>query len=750
MGNEVLELLQQWLERAPDDPFFFDEDSKGTFAERLVWQPRTWGQLGEDVANLRRSFVALNLHRGDRVGYAGGASYGRLVVALAALGSDLALAIWPEHMPSRQDALRIFTALSVRVCFVDCLPTWSSIHGGSRIERPLPFPFVLLSNTRSDPRGYHSRYDFVALGRNTELAPLPSQETSPSASPALIMFSPGTAGSVRPLAFSLTGLMWTARRFVKALGLGLKDQYLEVLAPQHVGNFVLGVLGPLIAGFSVWAPSNGCVGWLAIRDVQPTLLVASADFWAMLYGAASNAASDAKVERSTALQQELLLHSIGCSRVRRAVSGGAPCPVDVLRYFSRLGVEVLEVYGQMETMGLTTLSRPGKAVFGTMGRAPAVEIEVTLLEPSMEVLVRGPNLFLGIVELDECAAAESEPCAWGVPAKAASHPLQVRCPTDPDGWFHSGDAGSVSDDGLLCVAGRLDDAIVLEKSDARLYPLQAETQLRSLPLIRQAAVIGHGREFLTALLSVDPTICRQQAAIRQLSDEEYVTSSEVMALLRRRIEAVNATLPTPIRRFMVTVRSLSLNSFSCSVPRSYVATAFSEEIAALYHQDLSPAVGGAGEKAKLGVPVHVEFVNTRSQIRVRFGRVTDGYYYLKKLDYSDSSKLYMRTEFTQEAVEQLEAHMVENMHSIRALVHSLQRLQEEVHTNDTQIEIVQAEIQKLKQDAAGGVMADLSKARSNASLLDKDVRKKEKDKDRDRRSSRTGKSHGELPVKKSK
>ncbi len=163
---------------------------------------------------------------------------------------------------------------------------------------------------------------------------------------------------------------------------------------------------------------------------------------------------------------------------RYAVSGGAPLGERLGHFYRGIGVSVLEGYGLTETTAALTLNLPDAQRVGTVGR-PLAGTEVRVAQDG-ELLFRGGQVFVGYWR-DEEASAEA---------------------TDLDGWFHTGDVGEIDDEGFVRVTGRKRE-ILVTAGGKNVAPAVLEDRLRAEPLIDQCLVVGDGRPFIAALVTLD-------------------------------------------------------------------------------------------------------------------------------------------------------------------------------------------------------------------------------------------------------
>jgi long-chain acyl-CoA synthetase len=166
-------------------------------------------------------------------------------------------------------------------------------------------------------------------------------------------------------------------------------------------------------------------------------------------------------------------------RCTAAVSGGAPLGARLGHFFRGAGVTVYEGYGLTETTAGVCVNRPGAIRIGTVGR-PAGGVSVRVADDG-ELLVRGGMVFAGYWKNDD-ATKEA---------------------IDADGWFHTGDLGSIDADGYVSITGRKKE-IIVTASGKNVAPVVLEDRVRAHWLVSQCLVVGDRKPFVGALITIDP------------------------------------------------------------------------------------------------------------------------------------------------------------------------------------------------------------------------------------------------------
>jgi long-chain acyl-CoA synthetase len=203
-------------------------------------------------------------------------------------------------------------------------------------------------------------------------------------------------------------------------------------------------------------------------------------------------------------------------RVRHATSGAAPIAREILEFFWACGVPVLEGYGMTETATAATVSTVENHRFGTVGRAlPGVQLKIA---DDGEILVKGANIFHGYHNQASTSFGAVE-----------------------NGWLHTGDLGSIDDDGYLSITGRKKD-IIITAGGKNLTPANIENDLKQCRWISQAVMHGDQRPFPVVLITLDEEEIPIFAREHDLPEDIASLSREpaIHALIQQEVDRANA------------------------------------------------------------------------------------------------------------------------------------------------------------------------------------------------------------------
>lgn len=228
-------------------------------------------------------------------------------------------------------------------------------------------------------------------------------------------------------------------------------------------------------------------------------------------------------------------NAMGLRKVERLASGAAALPAHISRWFRCLGLEILEDYGQTESTGVICMTEPGVESAGTVGK-PVPGVEVKIAEDG-EILTRGRHVFKGYYKNPEATAA-----------------------TLVDGWLHTGDLGELTDRGLIRIKGRKKE--VLKTSGGKMVaPLPIEEAIKAYPKVSQVCIVGDGRKYLTALVTLSEESLNQ--AKKGLSDSARVVEDGALkSEIKKYFDEVNSKLASfeQIKRFEILANEFSVEA----------------------------------------------------------------------------------------------------------------------------------------------------------------------------------------------
>ncbi|EKA59956.1 AMP-dependent synthetase and ligase [Janibacter hoylei PVAS-1] len=253
------------------------------------------------------------------------------------------------------------------------------------------------------------------------------------------------------------------------------------------------------------------------------------------------------------------------NQVEYAVSGGAPLGTRLGHFFRGIGVTILEGYGLTETTAPATVNLPDKVKIGTVG-PPLPGVSLRIGEDG-EILIKGLNVLRGYHD-NESATADA-----------------IR-----DGWFSTGDLGELDEDGYLKITGRKKE-ILVTAGGKNVAPGVLEDRLRAHPLISQCLVVGDGKPFIAALVTLDEEMLPGWAAnngLGSLTVEQARTNETVLAEIQGAVDEANKAVSKAesIRKFSVLAEDFTEDNGtltpSMKLKRNVIMRDFEDEVEGLY------------------------------------------------------------------------------------------------------------------------------------------------------------------------
>ena len=254
-------------------------------------------------------------------------------------------------------------------------------------------------------------------------------------------------------------------------------------------------------------------------------------------------------------------------RVQYAVSGSAPLGTRLGHFFRALNVRILEGYGLTETTAPASVNLVNNFKIGTVGPAlPGVGIK---LAEDGEILITGVNVFAGY---------------WKKPEATAEVMTE-------DGWFHTGDIGTIDDDGYLTITGRKKE-IIVTAGGKNVAPAALEDPIRANPIVGQVVVVGDQKPFVSALITLDPEMLpvwlNNNGEDAQMSLADAAKNPKVLAEVQSAVDVANGRVSRAesIRKFVILASEFTEDSGhltpKMSIKRHVITKDFADVIDGIY------------------------------------------------------------------------------------------------------------------------------------------------------------------------
>jgi long-chain acyl-CoA synthetase len=595
--NRPANVALQFLERVRSTP----DREAFRFPVGEAWESVTWRQAGDRVRLLAGGLLALGIEPEDRVGIASSTRYEWILADLAVMCAGAATTtVYPSTMAD--DVAYILADAECRVVFAEDAEQVAKLRA-QKAELPHVQKVVVFEDGVADGDWVIALQHLEQLGEKL-LADQPDRIEQIAAgirpeSLATLIYTSGTTG--RPKGVRLRHEAWTYEGAVIRAQGTLTDQDLQYLWLPMAHSFGKVLLSTQLAiGFptAVDGRVDRIIDNLAV--VRPTFMGAAPRIFEKAYARivtmqeAEGGLKEKIFKRAFAVGLEverrrregrpvpaalILQHKVFDrlvfakirerfgGRVRFFISGAAALNRDIAEWFHAAGILILEGYGLTETSAGAFVNKPEHYKFGTVGPVfPGSEVK---LGDGDEILVRGPNVMEGYHNLpEETAKALTE-----------------------DGWLHTGDKGSLDEDGFLTITGRIKD---LFKTSGGKYiaPSAIEAKFKAVcPYASQFIVFGSERNYCVALVTLDPDAMAAWAVENGMAGASYdaiVASEAARTMVASYIQQLNAQLNRweTIKKWRILDHDLSVESGeltpSMKVKRNVVENNHRALIDALY------------------------------------------------------------------------------------------------------------------------------------------------------------------------
>ncbi|MEN1976354.1 AMP-dependent synthetase/ligase [Cellulomonas olei] len=582
--ENLLDLLAARVAETGDGPLIeYKTPGTGT-----TWHTVSAREFDRQVRDVARGFVARGIAPGDRVGIMSRTRYEWTLLDWA-LWSAGAVPVPVYETSSAEQVHWILTDAAVTLLVVETAEHAATV-AEVRPEAPLLQDVLVLDDGAVDR--------LVADGRDVPDAEIDRRRRVAGRDDlATLIYTSGTTGRPKGVELTHGNFSVLARNAVQGLH--------EVVATPGSRTLLFMPLAHVFARFVevLCMPAGSVLGHTPdtkqllqdLGEFRPTFILSVPRVFEKVYNSAeqkaaaggklkifqwaartaiaySRALDDGRpgiaLRVQHAVADRLVFHKLRDAmggQVEWAISGGAPLGERLGHFFRGIGVRVLEGYGLTETTAPATVNLPGKTRIGTVG--PPLPGTSVRIAADGEVEVRGPQIF----------------------TRYHGNPVATAEAFD-DGWFRTGDLGSLDADGYLSITGRKKE-IIVTAGGKNVAPALLEDRLRAHPLISQVVVVGDGRPFIGALVTLDaeglPGWCSAHGR-EPMSVAQAMHDHEVLASVDQAVERANRAVSRAesIRRYRILERDLTIASGhltpKLSVRRTHVLKDFATDVEAIY------------------------------------------------------------------------------------------------------------------------------------------------------------------------
>jgi long-chain acyl-CoA synthetase len=472
----ALQRLYHWEKTAPDRVAMTQPLGGGGVRDY------TWREVLDQTRRMAAHLRSLSLPPGSRMAILSKNTAHWLMADFAIwMAGHVSVPLYPTLAAGT--IRQILEHSDAKLLFVGKLDAWEAMKPGV----PAGLPCIALPLS---PPGAGTPWDEIIA----RTPPLAGEPVRPGDELSTIMYTSGTTGMPKGVMHSFATFAWSTASMLKRIPEVREDaRVLSYLPLSHVAERTLIEHGQLATGLHVYFAESLETFAADLQRARPTVFFSVPRLWVKFQQGVSAKMPPAKLERLLKIPilrgivRRKILTALGLQECQFAGGGAAPMPPDLLRWYERLGLNLVEVYGMTENCGISHATLPGKQRPGTVG-LPYDGVQCRLDPATSEILVKSPGTMLGYYR----------------------EPELTRQALTEDGWLRTGDKGEVNGEGYLRITGRVKD---LFKTDKGKYvaPAPIEDKLVMHMAVEACCVTGANLGQPLALLMLNAEATKRAA-----------------------------------------------------------------------------------------------------------------------------------------------------------------------------------------------------------------------------------------------
>ncbi|HET9895937.1 MAG TPA: AMP-dependent synthetase/ligase [Streptosporangiaceae bacterium] len=553
-GQTLCDLLATTVAEYGELPAYSDRDGDAP------WETLTWKQTSDTARELAAALVSLGLQAGDRVAFMLPNRLEHVLADYAALhAGGVPVTFYATLAPDQ-----------IKYVAGDCGVRIVVLDGAAELARWQPLLDDLPGITKvivRDAQACPATSKFMTWAQFAELGKREAGGESGAevarrtaaikpADPATLLYTSGTTGNPKGVIITHGSVLYECMTAKVSGSTTMHVRWVSYLPLAHIAERMFTLyLASFSAGHTYFCHNATTDLVRTVGEVKPTAFFGVPRVWEKIqagiqalltaeqdetrkaavaaamevgrryvhaceYGQTLSDELAAEFAEADASVLGLIKGLLGLADATVVVSAAAPLPPEVGAFFAGLGMKILDVYGMTETTGAFTTNTPTAFKLGTVGRAvPGIEVKIA---DDGEILARGPLNTPGYLNL----------------------PDQTTDLLDKDGWLHTGDIGTIDEDGFVSVIDRKKELIITSGGE-NISPAAVENVLVANPLIGQALAYGDRRKYVVALLTLDGEVAPAWAKARGIeatSLAELAENETVLAAVAEAVEDANKHL----------------------------------------------------------------------------------------------------------------------------------------------------------------------------------------------------------------